>query len=69
MVNVSIIPFHFCSFFVISVATRVCARARARAPFHAHSAFSAESAGRHVGGKLASLICTLIDCEKFEDDI
>lgn len=25
--------------------------------------------GKRVGGKLASLISSLIDCEKFEDDI
>lgn len=31
--------------------------------------FSAEDEGRRVGGKLASLISCLIDCEKFEDDI
>lgn len=34
-----------------------------------HAAFSADKEGRRVGGKLASLISHLIDCEKFEDDI
>ena len=29
----------------------------------------AEEGPRRVGGKLASLISRLIDCEKFEDDI
>lgn len=32
-------------------------------------AFSVKKEGRCVGGKLASLISRLIDCEKFEDDI
>ena len=46
-----------CFYIIVSVCLCVCV------------AFSAEEEGRRVGGKLASLISRLIDCEKFEDDI
>lgn len=51
------VPPSLCVF--LCVCTRVCV----------HAAFSADKEGRRVGGKLASLISPLIDCEKFEDDI